>query len=148
MSPSIPYLLKRAQQAAKASLDEALKPAGVSASQAAVLRRLAEAPGLSGAELARRCWVTAQTMNELIAGMESAGLVHREADPSHGRIVRTLLTPAGEQVLLACNDAIDEVAERMLDGFTDTERAQLTSLLERCARSLESVPAGTGKRAP
>ena len=139
--PSLPYLLKRAQQACKSALDEGLRPLGVSSSQIAVLRRLDDAPGLSGAELARRCWVTAQSMNELLAAMDAAGLVSRQADPTHGRIVRTTMTEAGRRLLVRCNAVIDEVTERMLSGLSEQDRRDLADLLERCATSLETPPA-------
>ncbi|SRR6266851_4870343 len=135
--PTVLYLLKRAQQAARAALDESLRPLGVSASQVAVLRRLDEAPGLSGAELARRCWVTAQTMNEVLGSMEGAGLVRRQADAAHGRIVRTNLTALGRGLLSRCNGVIDDVSERMLCGLLPQDRDALAGLLERCARALE-----------
>ena len=50
-----------------------------------VLKNLAREPGLSGAQVARRALVTAQTMNGILRGMESAALIVREPHPENRR---------------------------------------------------------------
>ena len=57
------YLLKRAQAALHAAMAAALHEHGATLAQYAVLTALDEEPGLSNAELARRAFVTPQTMN-------------------------------------------------------------------------------------
>src|SRR5438874_13782948 len=95
----IPYLVKRTQHLFRSAVDDALKPLGLSGSQFGVLRVLSEAPDLSGAELARRLTMTAQSMNELLAVLVGAGYIDRNAHPTNRRIVRMRLTPAGKRAL-------------------------------------------------
>jgi DNA-binding MarR family transcriptional regulator len=135
---AIPYLVKRVQQACRTAIDDALRSYGLSASQFAVLRRLGDTPDLSGAELARQCFVTAQSMNELLAGMVDAGLIDRRPHPTHGRIVRTRLTSDGKRALARCTQVFEHVTERMLAGLTKSDRDRLAGYLETCARALES----------
>ena len=61
----------------------------------ALLTLLAETPGLPNAELARKAFVTPQSMNEVLKQLEASGLVEREQSPSNARILNAHLTHAG-----------------------------------------------------
>ena len=50
---------------------------GLGIAQFLVLSLLAETPGLANADLARRAFVTPQSMNEVLKRLESTGLVER-----------------------------------------------------------------------
>jgi DNA-binding MarR family transcriptional regulator len=65
---------------------------GVTTPQYAVLRLIEELAGLSSAELARRSFVTTQTVNEVVLGLEAAGLTTRSSDPGGGRCRPVVLT--------------------------------------------------------
>src|SRR3954466_11229941 len=82
----IGYQLKRAQQALRTAMDEGLRAHGLTTPQYAALTHLEAAEPLSGAELARRCFVTAQTMNAILVGLERARLVERAPHANHGRV--------------------------------------------------------------
>ena len=71
------YELKRVQHALRQAMDEALRETGVTTPQYAAMSVLAEEPGLSNARLARRSFVTPQTMNQILARLEASGLVER-----------------------------------------------------------------------
>jgi DNA-binding MarR family transcriptional regulator len=93
------YVLKRAQQALGAAMAGALASHDVTNAQYAALSALRADPGLSNAELARRSFVTPQTMHEVIAQLERAGLVARQANPHHARILQRRLTAAAKRSL-------------------------------------------------
>lgn len=99
---------------------------------ASALCFLEETPGLSGAQLARWAMVTPQTMNQILTGLERDGLLVRQADPEHGRILRAFLTPKG----LAENRRCETVAERMIEdmqaGMSRTDRGEFLRLILRC----------------
>jgi DNA-binding MarR family transcriptional regulator len=78
------YLLKQAQHGLRAKMDRELKGLGLSTAQYAILAALQEADVASGAELARRCFVTPQTVTALIAGLEQAGHIERTPSRHHG----------------------------------------------------------------
>jgi DNA-binding MarR family transcriptional regulator len=138
VNEQIGYLLKRAQQAVRAAMDTALEAHGVTMAKYAVLSALEAADGLSNAELARRCFVTPQTMNQLLVATEQAGLVRREPHPAHGRIVQRHLTDAGTDLLDRCQDSVAHVHVRMLSGLKPHERDQLRRWLVSCAEALEA----------
>ncbi|MBB4685581.1 MarR family winged helix-turn-helix transcriptional regulator [Amycolatopsis jiangsuensis] len=130
------YLLKRAQQALRQACDEQLRPIGLSMSQYAVLQALAEHPGVSSAELARRCFVTRQSLRDVLKGLKEAGLVTVAAEASGGRARPVTLTPSGEAHLEGAHRLVAEVEERMLTGISDPQRRQLAGLLQACAENL------------
>ena len=133
------YVLKQAQQALRAAMDEALRGRGLTTAQYAALSALEETPGLSGAEVARRCFVTPQTMNEMMGHLEAAGWVERRRGED-ARVLRTYLTPAGQEVLGACHQAVEAIEERMVSRLNERERRQLLARLRRCIDALQSMP--------
>ena len=135
---SIGYELKRAQHALRLRMDEALREKGATTPQYAALSALAEEPGLSNAQLARRSFVTPQTMNQILKGLEAAGLVRREGHPEHGRVLRSYLTEEGERLREECASRVDAVEERMVAGVPDRERRALLEALRGCVRALSA----------
>jgi DNA-binding MarR family transcriptional regulator len=130
------WLLKRAQDALNAAMTAALRDFGATLPEYAVLTALAEEPGLSNADLARRTFVTPQTMNQVLRELEQRGWVSRHPHPGHGRILQAELTDGGRQTLTACHRAVDAVEGRMLSGLSPAERVQLAAALRSCIDGL------------
>lgn len=130
------YLVKRVQVALRVAMDRALESEGLTTPQYAVLSALQKAPGLSNAELARRAFVTPQTMIRIVSSLEERGLVTRVEHPSHGRILETRLAAAGQKAVNACHQRVKRVENRMEGDLSETERQTLVDLLERCAVAL------------
>jgi DNA-binding MarR family transcriptional regulator len=141
MEGRIGYQLKRAHQAFCQVVDDALRQVGLTTAQYAVLGFLEDADALSSAELARRCYVTPQTMNQLVAGLEARGVIRRAAHPSHGRILQTSLTEQGRRLVAQAHERVGAVEARMTAGLSEDERHQLTRLLDACATAL--TPTGS-----
>lgn len=131
------YLIKRVQQSMRRRCDAALRPTGLSMAQYAALRALADHPDASASELARLCFVTRQSLQDLLAGLRSSGLVRSVASPGQGRTIALALTPAGRKRLASSHDAVLEVEQAMVQGLSDAARHQLADLLIRCAENLE-----------
>ena len=137
MTAGVGYTLKKAQHILRLKIDDGLRPLSLTAPQYAVLAALAEEPGLSGAALARRCFVTPQTMAGIITNLISAGLIAREPDPEHGRILKTRLTVRGVDLLRQAHRAVQDVEDRMVGELDRAEREALADLLAQCASALE-----------
>ncbi len=133
---SIGYGLKRAQDALNRSMTATLSEVGLSVPQYAILYTLDQTPGISSAELARRSFVTPQTMNELVLDLEASGLVTREPHPDHGRIRQARLTPEGRSKLSLAGRRVATIEERMLSSLTPAERRHLSVWLVACADNL------------
>ena len=95
-----------------------------------------ESTGLSSAQLARRAFVTAQTMNRIVGNLKSGGLIERGPHPDVGRVLEARLSERGRGLLAECHQRIQHVEARMVKGLTAGERRQLAELLERCATNL------------
>jgi len=135
---SIGYLLKRAQAALRAEMDKQLARHCLTTPQYAALSALERMPGLSSAELARRSFVTPQTMIRIVAGLEEKGLVKRSEHPVHGRILEATLTAEGQRAIRAGHKVVLDVERRMLGTLTEAERRTLARLLKSCAYALGS----------
>lgn len=137
LESSVGYALKRAQHALRLRVDEVLRDAGLTTPQYAVLSVLEEAPGLSGAALARRSFVTPQTMNVILTRLEGAGLICRSPHPEHGRVLRAYLTDEGRRLISGAHEMVEAIEERMLAGMSQKDRAWLAETLNGCADALE-----------
>lgn len=103
---SLGYALKRAQQALRGRLDTELRTIRLTTPQYSVLAGLELSAGLSNAELARRAFVTPQTMQAIIVTLERDGLIQRTAHPLHGRVLTTELTPEGRSALRSAHEIV------------------------------------------
>jgi DNA-binding MarR family transcriptional regulator len=132
------YHLKRAQQALRTAMDEGLRVHGLTTPQYAALTHLEADEPLSGAELARRCFVTAQTMNAILVGLERARLVQRAAHAKHGRVIEARLTKRGRAKVEGAHQTVFGIEERMLSEMTAAARRTLNETLRRLAENLRT----------
>lgn len=134
------YLVKRVQQLLRQACDAELRPARMSLAQYAVLSALADHPGASSAELARLCFVTRQSLRDVLGGLRAAGLVVVAERASSGRARPVALTPNGRDRLQVADQAVTRVEDRMLAGLAEHDRHQLAALLTACAEHLAGPP--------
>jgi DNA-binding MarR family transcriptional regulator len=118
--PRAIFFLNQANLAARNRLDAALASRRLTAIQYTVLSVIGSREGMSSAELSRRFFVTPQTMNELIGGLQQRNLILRKEDPANRRILRMRLTAEGRRTVKACDDLADQV-ERDVFGFLSSE---------------------------
>lgn len=140
MSERLGYALKRAQHALRMSIDNQLQPLGLTTAQYNLLSAVAAEPGISNASLARWAFVTAQSMQGIVANMELQGLLRRVPHPTHGRIRQSELTRAGRDVLAKANKILLGVEERMTEGLSEAEVEVLRCALLRCAENMKTPP--------
>ncbi|MGA1837334.1 MarR family transcriptional regulator [Herbiconiux sp. 11R-BC] len=135
-SPQLGYLLKHAQSLLHLRMDEALKPLDLTVSHYSCLYRLRLEPGISAAALARRTFVTRQSMNVMLQQLIDRELVTRPAQADSGRALPAVLTPAGDAALDAAQALVDAVEQRMLSALTPGDSAALARGLAACVDSL------------
>lgn len=138
LGPSLVYVVGRVNQGVRRELRKALAPWELSVPELTALSVLRTRPGLSNAQLARRSLTTPQSMNEVIAALEARGLVARTVDPSHGRILRTRLTPEGEQLLQEVDPVVHALQDEMLSGVPPEHREIVLAGLVSCMQSLRA----------
>ena len=142
------YLIKELQHLLRTQIESRMRAKGLwlSFPHSAVLMTLNEEPGLSGAQLARRCSVTAQTMNGLLHPLEAKGLIERSADPENARVLKCYLKPKGTALLQEGMHEAGAVFEQMLGMLSARERQEFRGILRRCIDALRNgtEDAGTG----
>ena len=91
----VSYVIARLDRAIRREIAEMAAPHGLTATQFTALSVLRTGKGLSNAQLARRSYVTPQSMIEMLGTLENKGLVQRAPAPDHGRIMHVELTGEG-----------------------------------------------------
>ena len=138
LTDKILWLLKQAFHFSLTTVNEAISGHGVTTAQIGLMRQLANEPGLSGAELARRLLVSPQGAQLALAALERRGLVERKQDPEHGRILQAYLTDDGRAVTSEVLADALAAHERVFGVLTSDEQQLLHDLLARV------VEQGTG----
>lgn len=126
--------LLRGHAAATRLLGDELHEHGLTINDYEALSLLSQAAGgrLKRVELARRLVLTPSGVTRLLEGLESAGLVERDACPADLRVVYAKLTDLGRERLAAAADEHIRTVRALFEEYlTDDELETLASLLER-----------------
>ena len=103
----------------------------LSVPQYGTLLILNDQPGRSIAEIARKVGTARQSANELITGLERAGLIERQANPNDKRSQLVYLTEGGKARLAAATPAVRAVEAELEADFTAADRAAARTWLQR-----------------
>ena len=133
---TIGFALKQAQQALRTRLDSGLREIGLTTPQYAVLAFLKVEAGASNAALARRAFVTPQTMQAILVALERAGLIARTPHPEHGRVQTTELTALGRGALEAASGIVADAEERLRNASAPFDPQEVAAMLLRLAEAL------------
>lgn len=125
------FLVRHAWLALRGVVAEALVQHDLSVAQFASLMLLDETPGMSVADVARKVSTARQSANEMLGGLERAGLVERRPHPSDRRSQQIFLTGAGRQRLAEALPTVRAVEARLAAGFSAEDLAVVTAWLER-----------------
>ncbi|MFI7583456.1 MarR family winged helix-turn-helix transcriptional regulator [Kocuria sp. M1N1S27] len=136
--PRVTYLVKRLESAVRRDMDAVLQEQGLTTPQYAALSILRRSPGLSSAQLARRAFVTAQSMQVMVAAFVRHGFVQRQSDADNQRILRNYLTETGEAVLARSQEAADQLEQRMVEGLSEEQVRCLRDAMDACVRNLSA----------
>jgi DNA-binding MarR family transcriptional regulator len=130
---SVGYVVKQVQASLHAAMDGVLRPLDLSVAQYACLELLGQRPGLSNSELARRAFVTRQSMNLVLRRLQERGLLTRPDHAAQGRALPTELTPAGQAKLREASVAVRAVERRLFSPLSPAQQRRLRDDLAACA---------------
>ena len=110
-----------------------LRPLGLSLPQYNVLRILRGAgpEGMSCNEIGERMVTRDSDITRLLNGLEKRKLARRARDASDRRVIRAVITPAGEQLATLLDGPIDELITSQLAHMKRADLRLLSDLLER-----------------
>jgi DNA-binding MarR family transcriptional regulator len=136
--PRISYVIARLERAVRQGINELVKPYGLTTLQYTTLSVLGRRGELSNAQLARRAYMTPQSMSEVIEALEQKGLIERSPSPNHRRVYPAALTKKGRKVLRECDAVVDEFEHKMLAGLTERQAQSLLDGLIAAVRALRA----------
>ncbi|HEY2674321.1 MAG TPA: MarR family transcriptional regulator [Rugosimonospora sp.] len=128
--------IRQAEQALMAHHEGVLRGHGLTMIQYTVLLTLSRQGGMSGAQLARSCGVTQQSMASVLTNLEAKGLIHREVSAVHAKVQIASLTDEGELLVERAYQEVIILERALTDAFSPAEHASLCDLLERATTVL------------
>ena len=143
VSPHIGYVIGRLDRAIRREIGALVAPFNLTVPKYTALSILRDRPGPSNAQLARRTYVTPQSMAEVLNSLEADGYIVRSPAAHHGRVLEVTLSDRGREVLTACDRAVGHMENAMLADLDDAGREQL---LEGLVNAVYRLGAGFGPR--
>lgn len=135
-SPS--HLLHKAQQLAATQSAEALKVAGITLRQFSVLVAVSAEDGISQSRIVDMTGVDRSTLADMIARMETAGLVRRKDSREDKRAKSVALSAKGRRILTKAIPAVSQADEAILNALPKNRRSGFLSVLS----TLSELPGG------
>jgi DNA-binding MarR family transcriptional regulator len=129
-------MMKRIMIHFRSQMDEQLRPQGVTTAQLQVLKVIRDEPA-SGAQLARSCYVTPQSAQALLKGLEGGGWITRNKDRVNDRILIAQLTPSGVELLESAEKLVRVIEKKLWHEVSVEAVEALNGVLEHCLRNLE-----------
>ena len=121
------------------SFDEAMRSHDLTGSQAGMMSRIFDQPGISGAELSRQMLTTPQAVQLMLATLERKGLIERRPDRTKGRVLGSHLTEAGRAAFHACLADAAAADRALSQNLDEHERQQLMDLLQKYIRGTQEA---------
>ena len=125
MPEELGVLIKETQAVLHQRMDEVLRPLGLNVPQYACLRALHYSPGITSSELARRAFVSRQSMNVLLQALVQRGLVERSDRPGPRRELAAALSEPAVTLLDEAQVRVAEVVRRMTEGVEEGSLRQV-----------------------
>jgi len=108
-----------------------MKAVGLHSGQVFILFELWKKDGLRQVDLAQRLGVSTPTINKMILGLISSGLVTRTRLENDARSTRIFLDAAGAELKDSVERQWHELEEHTVVGLTEAERLILFELLSK-----------------
>lgn len=133
--------IRRAELALMGHHEAVLRGYGLTMTQYTVLLALSREPGMSGAQLARACGVTQQSMGSVLTGLQNKALIARNPSPVHAKVLIAELTPAGREMLAGAYGEVIVLERALTEKFSAEEHKLFCEFLDRATATLvEQTP--------
>ena len=130
-TPRLIYKLSLAQHRLLKSADLAFREAaGISTTQLGVLFFLQKSPGALPKDLSDALGVNASAITALIARMEDAGLVRRQASRDDQRAIHLFATASGRAKAAAARPVLARLNTRLTGDFSERDVATVARFLD------------------
>jgi DNA-binding MarR family transcriptional regulator len=142
--------LERTADCFRREMQQTLKPFGITATQYNVLRILRGAgqAGLGCSELSDRMVASDPDITRLLERLDREGMVRRRRHEGDRRIVLTVITEAGLQLLETAVPMVDAMLRGLLGHMRPEELDRLIELLEAARAPYRRCPGQSHDRPP
>lgn len=95
--------------------------------------------GLTSAQLARRSFVTPQSMSDVVVTLADRGLILRRDDPANSSRRLLFLSGRGLTLLRHLDGPVREIEDQMMAALSSSDQNQFRRSLESCYKSLNGA---------
>ncbi len=136
---SLTFMVRKVWLNMRSVIAAELKEFGLSTSQYATLLMAEARPGMSASDVAREVASSRQAANEMLGGLELAGLIERRPNPADRRSHRIHVTEAGRTRLAEARVAVDRREAELEAAFTPGQRGAIRDWLEGVSAACRSA---------
>jgi DNA-binding MarR family transcriptional regulator len=111
-------------------MQQRLSNAGAHHGEFMSLRLLATSEGASQSDLAETLHLSRPRVTRILQGLEKAGVVTREVDPSDQRVTRVFLTAEGRRQERENRAAFEDYINETIGRLSDPDKLELARLLD------------------
>lgn len=137
---SLGFLLNDTARLLRRRYDERARTIGVTRAQWRALTAVSRNEGINQVALAELLEVEAITACRMIDRLEDAGLVERRRAPADRRAWNIYLAPKALPLLEQLRELGEDVTDGAFEGFSEGERVQLATALNRLRANLLETP--------
>lgn len=137
MNPNIAYLLSDKSRLVRRRFDESVRNHELTGPQARLLLVLERNPGLRQAFYAEELDIEPISLCRMVDRLEEGGWLTRVADPDDRRARLLQGTEKSKGIADGLRRTIEDMLEDLLSNLNDTERDDLTRLLEKVGASAD-----------
>lgn len=134
------YNLIRLSSTYNAEMERALKRHGLTTTEWRILSLLKDRSPSTVGELARRSVTKLPTITRMLARMEKAGLVLRDASSADRRVVEVTMTAQAEQTLNLVRSIGQKVFDKAFQDISAEQISEMTQLLKQIRENLSRSP--------
>lgn len=135
------FLFRRMQQVSVSLFLDRLRKFGITPLQYTILRIIRAQPGIEQISVASRAILDASTVKDIVARLESKGLIKRKTGKQDRRTRSVSLTRAGDKVLAVVEPEVRRAQRKLLAALSSQEQATLLRLLRTLLAAHEQPPA-------
>ena len=128
------YNARRTWLAVSTVFSERMAPYGLKQVDFSVLSLLAHNPGATSRQLCATLEILPPNLVNLIATMDSRGLIERRPHPRDGRAIGLYLTSAGDELVRDAERTVVQLEADASDRLTTRERETLIRLMQKVYR--------------
>jgi DNA-binding MarR family transcriptional regulator len=138
VNSQIIQLLKRIHLGARRAFDEALAEYGLTGPQGELIGQICGSDGIEQRTIQERLGITSPTLTGIVDGLVERELVERRVSPDDARVKQLFLTARGRMLSESLPLSQQQVAARLLSGFSAAECSLLRDWLGRVAGNLDA----------